>query len=69
MAEIPDFPEYERGYRLSGARIAELALEYVRYRDPDGTIPQPYLDIVSALSELAALRRITVPSGVPSNGS
>lgn len=61
MIEIPDFPENERGYRLSAERLAELALEYVRYRKPDGTIPQPYLDIVSALSELAALRRQVQP--------
>jgi hypothetical protein len=53
--EISDFPEAERGYRLSAERIADLIQEYVRYRR-DGQIPQPYLDMVSALSELAALR-------------
>ncbi len=55
MITIPDFPENERGYRLSAERIAGLIMEYVRYRQ-DGRIPQPYLDIVSALSELAAYR-------------
>lgn len=63
MIEIHDFPENERGYRLSAQRIADLALEYVRYRKPDGTIPQPYLDIVSALSELASYRRADQLSG------
>lgn len=53
---IPDWPEDERGYRLSADRIAELIAEYVRYRQ-ERQIPQPYLDIVSALSELAAYRR------------
>lgn len=53
---IPDWPENERGYRLSAERIAELIAEYVRYRY-ERQIPQPYLDIVSALSELAAYRR------------
>lgn len=57
MIEIPDFPENERGYRISAERLAELVLEYLRYRKPDGTIPQPQLDIISALSELAALRK------------
>lgn len=56
---ITELPENERGYRISAERLAELALEYVRYRKPDGTIPQPHLDIVSALSELAALRKQT----------
>lgn len=53
---IPDWQEDERGYRLSAERIAELIAEYVRYRQ-ERQIPQPYLDIVSALSELAAYRR------------
>lgn len=57
MIEIPDFPENERGYRISAERLAELVLEYLRYRKTDGTIPQPQLDIISALSELAALRK------------
>ena len=57
VMEVPDFPEHERGYRLSAQRISDLMAEYVRYRTPDGSVPQPYLDIISALSELAAYRK------------
>ena len=45
------------GYPLTDARITELLAEYVRYRDAAGSIPQPYMDLVSALSELLSLRQ------------
>lgn len=43
-------------YPITDARLHELLAEYVRYRKPNGMIPEPQITLISALSELKFLR-------------